>query len=114
MFDRVIADADLDPPAPTPKRLFDLVFSAIMLVLLTPLYEMALPTLLLGSAFLVDPTMDEVQRRLARHQYKLAPFLQKNVRRAQERGIAAARRDAAQRLARACRGGPAQGAGKLC
>src|SRR5258707_7126075 len=24
VFDRVIADADLDPPAPTPKRLFDL------------------------------------------------------------------------------------------
>src|SRR5258707_8612175 len=24
VFDRVIAEADLDPPAPTPKRLFDL------------------------------------------------------------------------------------------
>ena len=24
VFDRMISDADLDPPAPTPRRLFDL------------------------------------------------------------------------------------------
>jgi len=41
VFDRVIAEADLDPPAPTPKRLFDLG-AATARILATSPYRVAL------------------------------------------------------------------------
>ncbi|HMK00561.1 MAG TPA: hypothetical protein VK552_14685, partial [Reyranella sp.] len=41
VFDRVIADADLDPPAPTPKRLFDLGAATARILAESP-YRVAL------------------------------------------------------------------------